>query len=194
MDAFVEELARRLAARPARAFQMPGVTLRESAVLVPLVERGGVPHLVFTRRPATLRTHAGQIAFPGGRRDPGDPSAEACALRELEEELGVPGAGVRLLGALHEVPTLMEYRIQPFVGVLPAAADYRPNPAEVALVFEAPLPALADPAVHTTERHGAHGHAWDVDFYRHGPHVIWGATGRILRDLLSVCAGLPGMS
>ena len=196
-SAFFDALAARLAAREARAFRlrpgMEGLVLRESAVLVPLFERAGRPHVVFTQRPATLRKHAGQFSFPGGGRDPGDASPVETALRETREELGLSTDGVRVLGALDEVPTLTEFRIAPFVGLLPGVPQYRPSAEEVALVLEVPLVALLDPALHRTERRTLAGVAYDVDFYSYGDHVIWGATARILRDLLALARGLPGL-
>jgi len=155
-------------------------------VLVPLVEREGVLCVVFTQRPTTLRNHGGQFSFPGGVRDPGDESLRFTALRELHEELGVLPSEVQVLGPLHEVPTITSFRIQPHVGVLRPDVRFTPNPAEVDLVLEAPLQALRDPAIHHTERRMALGREVDVDYFQHGEHLIWGATARILRDLLEV--------
>lgn len=189
MSVLFDALAEQLAARPPRAFRMPGVVLREAAVLVPLLMREGQPHVLFTRRPAHLRHHAGQYAFPGGTREPADLTPLHTALRETQEELGLDTSGIRVLGALDEVPTITEFRIQPFVGVLPPGATWQPNADEVDLVLEVPLAALLDPAIRRTERRSARGMEYEVDFYTYDSHVIWGATGRILRNLLGlVCA------
>jgi 8-oxo-dGTP pyrophosphatase MutT (NUDIX family) len=190
VDPLFDALESHLATRPPRAVHLPGFVLRESAVLVPLLVREGAPHVLFTKRPATLRHHAGQYSFPGGSRDPEDPTPLHTALRETREELGIDVSGVRVLGALDEVPTLTEFRIQPFVGVLPQGLEYKPNPAEVEFILEVPLRALMDPAIRRTERRQARGLTYEVDFYTYGPHVIWGATGRILRDLLRLAARL----
>lgn len=160
-------------------------SLRESAVLLPLRLHDGEPHLVFTVRPLTLRSHGGQIAFPGGKRELDDPSAEAAALRESEEELGIPRTEVQLLGGLDEVFTPTLFRVAPFVGVIPEGLTLSPNPDEVAAVFEAPLRALAAPGVHRVEKMERMGRSWDVDYYPFGEHLIWGATGRILRNFLA---------
>lgn len=190
MEALFDALEDRLASRPPRAVHLPGLTLRESAVLVPLLLREGAPHVLFTKRPTTLRHHAGQYSFPGGSRDPEDATALHTALRETREELGIDVSGVRVLGALDEVPTLTEFRIQPFVGVIPQGTEYRPNPDEVELIVEVPLTALLEPSIHRAERRSVRGVEYDVDFYTYGPHVIWGATGRILRDLLRLTSTL----
>jgi 8-oxo-dGTP pyrophosphatase MutT (NUDIX family) len=181
-------LEARLASRPPRAFDLPGLVLREAAVLVPLLLREGTPHILFTKRPSTLRHHAGQYSFPGGSRDPEDPTPLYTALRETREELGIDVSGVRVLGALDEVPTTTEFRIHPFVGVIPAGLEYRPNPDEVEFILEVPLEHLMDPSFRRTERHRLRGVEYELDFYTYGSHVIWGATGRILRDLLRLAS------
>jgi 8-oxo-dGTP pyrophosphatase MutT (NUDIX family) len=193
VHAFFDSLAARLGSRSPRAVDLPGLTLRESAVLVPLHARGGRPHILFTQRPAHLRTHAGQFSFPGGTRDPTDASPEATALREAHEELGIAPEGVRVLGLLDEVPTLTEFRIQPVVGVIAPDLTYVPSAHEVALILELPLAHFLDPAVHRSERRTAHGVSFEVDYYAYNEHVIWGATARILRNLLAAARDLPGL-
>ena len=184
MDPLFDVLESRLASRAPRALHLPGLVMREAAVLVPLLLREGAPHVLFTKRPTKLRHHAGQYSFPGGSRDPGDATPLHTALRETREELGIDVSGVRVLGALDEVPTFTEFRIQPFVGVIPAGLEYRPNPDEVEFVLEVPLSHLMDPAIRRTERRSMRGMEFEVDFYTYGSHIIWGATGRILRNLL----------
>jgi 8-oxo-dGTP pyrophosphatase MutT (NUDIX family) len=193
VDPLFDALESHLSTRPPRAVHLPGFVLRESAVLVPLLLREGTPHILFTKRPTTLRHHAGQYSFPGGSRDPEDATPLHTALRETREELGIDVSGVRVLGPLDEVPTLTEFRIQPFVGVIPAGLEYRPNPDEVELILEVPLAQLMDPAIRRTERHSVRGVEYEVDFYTCGSHVIWGATGRILRNLLRLAAELSGL-
>ncbi|WP_420714943.1 NUDIX hydrolase [Corallococcus sp. bb12-1] len=193
VEALFDALEARLKARPARTFDLPGRVLREAAVLMPLFERDGVPYVVFTRRPAHLRTHAGQYAFPGGGQEAKDVTPLETALRETEEELGIARGGVRVLGLLDETPTTSSYRIRPYVGVIPGDGKYVPNPAEVDLVLEVPLVRLMDPAILRVERHAWEGVEHDVHFYTHGEHVIWGATARILRDFLLLVADVPGV-
>ncbi|HEX8820882.1 MAG TPA: CoA pyrophosphatase [Archangium sp.] len=190
MEALFDALEARLASRRPRAVNLSGHVLRESAVLVPLLVREGAPHVLFTKRPSTLRHHAGQYSFPGGSRDPEDTTPLHTALRETREELGIDVSGVRVLGALDEVPTLTEFRIQPFVGVIPQGVEYRPNPVEVEFIVEVPLAALLEPSLHRAERRSVRGVEYEVDFYTYGSHIIWGATGRILRDLLRLTSEL----
>jgi 8-oxo-dGTP pyrophosphatase MutT (NUDIX family) len=194
VEGLLEEVRRRLQAHAPRAVNLPGLELRESAVLVPLRLHQGVPHLLFTVRPSTLRAHAGQIAFPGGSRDAADLTPLHAALRETEEELGIPPSAVTVLGQLDEVPTITEFRIAPFVGAVPAELPLSPSPGEVAEVFEVPLSHLLAPGVHRTERRRHGAEEWDVDFYPYGRHTIWGATARIVRNFLSRVADLPGLA
>lgn len=191
MDPRFAQLRDTLHARPGRALNLPGLVLRESAVLAPLFLRDDVPHLLFIQRPTTMRSHAGQYAFPGGRRDDADDSLLHTALRETEEELGIAPAQVDVLGMLDEMPTITDFRITPFVGVIPGDVVYRPNPVEVAQIVEVPVPHLLTEKNRRTERWEFQGELHDVFFYEYGAHIIWGATGRILKDLLDLIATLP---
>ncbi len=168
------------------AFESPHV--REAGVLAPLFGIGGRPHLLFTVRSPDLSRHRGEIAFPGGSRDPDDLSSEQTALRETEEELGLARAGVTMLGALPAVQAGgSNFLILPYVGWLgEGRPQITPSAAEVAEVFDAPLAALDDPAIMHTEiwRRGAQEHL--VHFFDYGAYTIWGATGRILRSLLDL--------
>jgi 8-oxo-dGTP pyrophosphatase MutT (NUDIX family) len=161
---------------------------RLAAVLAPLYARDGVPHLLFTRRTSTLSTHRGEISFPGGARDPEDASLQETALREAYEELAIEPALVRVLGALPPVTaTVSNFAVAPYLGWLPEGLPpLLPNPAEVAEVIEAPLAALADPAIFHEERWSRGSLAHTVYFYDFGPHRIWGLTGRILYTLLAL--------
>ena len=191
MGNFFDALEARLAAHPPRPLILPGLVLRESAVLVPLFEREGVPHIVFTRRPAHLRNHANQFSFPGGSRDAEDATPLHTALRETEEELGIERSRVRVLGMLHEVPTMTTFRIQPFVGVIPSDGQYRPSAEEVEFILEVPVANLLDDSIRRTEKRVVRGTEYDVYFYTYNSHVVWGATARILYNLLEHITQLP---
>jgi 8-oxo-dGTP pyrophosphatase MutT (NUDIX family) len=157
-----------------------------AAVLAPLFERDGELHAVFTRRRVDLRIHAGQVSFPGGRRDPGDADLVATALREAHEEIGLDPAAVTVLGALRPTPTVVsDIAIYPVVGLIAApAAAWVLATAEVEAVIEAPLAQLS--ATHRLETFARPGGAVvTTDAYSMGEDTIWGATARILRDLLA---------
>jgi 8-oxo-dGTP pyrophosphatase MutT (NUDIX family) len=155
-----------------------------SAVLVPLyVDAAGSLHAVFTRRHADLRRHAGEISFPGGRRDPGE-SLVQTALREAEEEVGLPPAAVDVVGALAPVGTFVtNYAIYPFVGLIEPGFAWAIHEAEVAEVLELKLDDLA--AGHSVKRLVRRGMAFKTDVYEVDGHMVWGATARILADLLA---------
>jgi 8-oxo-dGTP pyrophosphatase MutT (NUDIX family) len=190
-DQAFSDLARALGQRPLRPLELPPAQFRESAVLVPFWVDRGVPQLVFTQRPATLRHHAGQISFPGGARDEGDGTALFTALRELEEELGIPPTQVEVLGPLDEIPVPSGFRVSPFAGRLRDDSVPRPNPAEVEALLVLPVSGFFAPGLPRIERRTLFGRGGDVYFYAVGPHVIWGATAHILRGLLLEMAALP---
>ncbi len=191
MHPLFDELRRRLHERPGRALNLPGLELREAAVLVPFVLREGEPHVIFTRRPRTLRTHGGQFSFPGGARDPEDETPLHAALRESQEELAIPPERVDVLGMLDESPTITQFRIQPFVGVVHPDVKLVPCEAEIDLVVEVPLRDLLQPGVPRTQLWTHEGEQHPVYFFDWGEHVIWGATARIVVDLFERAHGLP---
>jgi 8-oxo-dGTP pyrophosphatase MutT (NUDIX family) len=156
----------------------------DAAVLVPLYLDGGELHAVFTRRRADLRRHAGEISFPGGRQDAGEEDLRETALRETEEEIGLPRDAVRLVGALTPTPTVVtNYAIYPFVGLIEPGHRWLPSAAEVAEVLELSLRDLV--AGHERKRLVRRGVPIRTDVYTVDGNVIWGATARIVADLLA---------
>ena len=156
--------------------------LRPAAVLVPVVH-GAAPGVLLTLRAAQLKAHAGQVAFPGGRIEPGDASAEAAALREAQEEIGLDPAQVELVGRLPTYVTGTGFLITPILGLLPEGLRYTPSPAEVAEVFTLSLQTLLDPAAPERRSRmfrGRERHFW---VWPHERHYIWGATAAILVHL-----------
>jgi 8-oxo-dGTP pyrophosphatase MutT (NUDIX family) len=153
-----------------------------AAVLVPLYLRRGRLHAVFTRRQDDLRRHPGEISFPGGRYDEGEPDLRATALREAHEEIGLPGDAVDIIGALQPTSTIATgYAVYPFVGLIEAGRTWTPSAGEVAEVLELPLDALL--AGYARRRLIRRGMPIRTDTYQVGDHLIWGATARILADL-----------
>jgi 8-oxo-dGTP pyrophosphatase MutT (NUDIX family) len=162
-----------------------------AAVLAALYERDGELHAVFTKRRSDLRLHAGQISFPGGRSEPGDADLIQTALREAHEEIGLDPAAVNLLGALPPTATVVtDIAIYPVVGLIPAPTQpWKIATGEVEAVIETPLAVLyATHRLQTFARRN--GQSVTTDAYTIGDDTIWGATGRIVNDLLVALTGV----
>lgn len=154
------------------------MVLKEAAVLAPLFMRGGEPWAVLTMRPETLRKHPGQVAFPGGGRDPGDVTPLHTALREAHEELGIPHQAVEVLGVLGTMPTITSFLVYPFVGVIPSDLKLIPSPDEVQEVLEVPLLRMR------LEKRRAYQTDRDAYVWEGSQRFIWGATFRMVTQLL----------
>jgi 8-oxo-dGTP pyrophosphatase MutT (NUDIX family) len=155
----------------------------DAAVLVPLYVSGGELHAVFTRRREDLRRHPGEISFPGGRQDDDETDLRLTALREAEEEIGLPARAVELVGALQPTPTIAtNYAVYPFVGLIEPGRAWQPSANEVAEVMEVPLSTLR--AGYERRRLMRRGVPFRTDVYVIGEDVIWGATARMVGDLL----------
>lgn len=178
---WMDEIADRLEGR-AGEYPDPPAEQRRAAVLVPLFVRDGALRILLTRRTETLEHHKGQISFPGGGEDEADESAFATAVRETEEELGIPAQDIRLLGTLSPLATVSDFFVEPFVGAIPYPHVLRPAEAEIAEVIDAPIAALLDPKI--LERRVLPGREEPTLFFHYGKHVIWGATARMLKELL----------
>lgn len=153
-----------------------------AAVLVAVTDRPS-PGVILTQRTDSLRRHAGQIAFPGGRIDPGDADATAAALREACEEIGLAPAAVELIGEADPYRTITGFEVQPVVGVIAPDLAFTPQPAEVAAVFEVPLDFVLDPANHvetSVEWQGRDRHYYEIAWQ---DYRIWGATAAMLVNL-----------
>ncbi len=154
----------------------------EAAVLVPMHGWPDAPGLVFTERRDDLRRHAGEISFPGGRRDPGEELVET-ALREAEEEIGLSRDNVQLAGALEPIGTFVTgYKVHPFVGLIEPGLSFSPNPDEVESVIVASLDDLV--AGFEMKRLVRRGVPFRTETYTVGDAMIWGATARILTIFL----------
>ena len=171
---------------------VPDGDRRRAAVLLPLYVRDGVVHVLCTLRTEDLPHHQGQVAFPGGGRDPGDADLLTTALREAEEEVGIAPRDVDVLGTLDDEGTVgSRFIVTPFVGVIPFPYPFRPNPAEIVELLHVPIdPLLASNGFReeTRERNGAAVRVLCLD---HGPHVIWGLTARILKGLIELLRSEP---
>ena len=193
----LEALQAALAARPPGPSPIERIPRRHwpvggfgvASVLVPLHEVEGVPSVLLTLRHSDLRHHAGQVSFPGGRVDPGESSLDA-ALRDAREEVGLDPARVRVLGRLSETVVLQSaFRLTPWVASVPYPFPYAAAPREVEAIWHVPIPALLAPGVHRTQRRTFYGLDVDVHFYEVEGRTIWGATARVLSELIEVWSG-----
>jgi|KBSMisStandDraft_5_1062788.scaffolds.fasta_scaffold150634_1 8-oxo-dGTP pyrophosphatase MutT (NUDIX family) len=187
----MDEVRARLAARREGAPEGPeplwSSDMRRAGVLIPLFVRDGGLWILFTRRTETVEHHRGQISFPGGGEEEDDGSLLETALRETREEIGVDETDVHYLGALSPLTTVTDFYVEPYVGAIPNAYPFRVADAEIAELIEAPVTALLDPKI--LERKVLPGREEPTLFYHHDRHVIWGATARMLAELLEALKG-----
>jgi 8-oxo-dGTP pyrophosphatase MutT (NUDIX family) len=158
---------------------------REAAVLLLVFELDGHPHILLTRRTQDVRTHKGQISFPGGMRLDGE-SLDRTALRETFEEIGISDRQIELLGRFHDYVSSSEYLVVPFVGFIKEAFTTEPQAREVAEILLVPFQVFTDPGRMRVERLMRSGKLMDIYFYSFAPHEIWGLTARIIKDFLEM--------
>jgi 8-oxo-dGTP pyrophosphatase MutT (NUDIX family) len=178
MDPFFERLKSSLHEYPSRSLEAGALLLKEAAVLAPVFLRGGEPWGLLTRRPENLRKHPGQVAFPGGGREPEDTTPLHTALREAKEELGIPPDSVEVLGLLGTMPTITGFFVTPFVGAIPDGLKLVPSAEEISEVLEVPLLRLKQ------EKRRAYDADRDAYVWEGSERFIWGATFRMVTQLL----------
>jgi 8-oxo-dGTP pyrophosphatase MutT (NUDIX family) len=166
----------------------PPAQLRAAAVLVPLVDRDSVLSVLLTQRTEDMPSHAGQIAFPGGRRQAEDASLVVTALRETEEEVGIDRRLVEVVGPIDTYVTRTGYAVTPIIGFVRPVFTLKPDPREVADVFEVPLDFFLDPA-----NHHVHSRTWQGRERRYyampyGERYVWGATAGMIKNLYHILA------
>jgi 8-oxo-dGTP pyrophosphatase MutT (NUDIX family) len=162
---------------------------RPAAVLIPLLRKKDGWHILFTRRNSTLAEHSGQVAFPGGRSEPGDLNPEATALREAYEEIGLAPSAVRILGRLHDFITVTNYTVTPVVSHIPWPYEFTIQKEEVSRVFTIPLSWLSDPRHHEVRQRPLKSLVSHVDviyFHVYQGELLWGATARFTITLLNI--------
>jgi 8-oxo-dGTP pyrophosphatase MutT (NUDIX family) len=152
-------------------------------VLVPIVAHPDGLTVLFTKRTVHLKAHSGQVSFPGGRAEPGDPTPEFTALRESQEEIGLAPEKIEILARLPDYITRTGFQVTPVVGLLTPPLELVPDPREVEDVFEVPLAFLLDPANHLRESREINGRTVGYYEMRFGPRVIWGATAGMVVNL-----------
>ena len=182
-DASLERLRAIVGARPAVAIDAP--QYRRACVLIPLVRSNGDWSILVSRRSPHLAAHSGQIAFPGGAVEEGE-ALEAAAVRETEEEVGIPPARVELIGRLDDLITNSGFLVAPFAGVIHELIDYVLQESEVEEVFEVPMGALLQPSQPEVRYVSFRQRQYPAYFYRYERYEIWGLTGRILKAFLDL--------
>ncbi|WP_050514302.1 CoA pyrophosphatase [Aeromonas finlandensis] len=178
-----ELLTRFLLQQPAPAHRLAIGGLSPAAVLIPIVAREDGLYMLLTRRSPHLRHHAGQISFPGGRQDPGDENLIATALRETEEELGIPARLIEVIGTLNQLNTVSRFEVLPVLGLLEPDYPLTLSPDEVEHAFEVPLDHLLDRRNHIPLTIARGGKQHTIYWIPWQQHFIWGATASMINQL-----------
>lgn len=172
-----------LATRP--AIELAPGKFRRACVVAPFIRHDAGWSILFHRRSANLAKHSGQVAFPGGASLPTE-SLEEAALREMEEEIGVPRSRVEIIGRLDDLFTVSGYVVAPFVGVIPSGLQYVMQESEVVEVYEVPVDALMRPGNPEVRYIEYLRKSYPSYFYHHGDVEIWGLTGRMIKAILDL--------
>jgi len=183
-EKFITELRSILSKRERRVIEHP--FFAHAAVLVPLFKKGKDCHLLFTKRTDQVKYHKGEISFPGGMVDEADSELEKTALREAFEEIGLRECDVQIIGFLDDIVTISQFIVTPIVGIFPYPYPFRISEVEIAELIEVPLSSLLEKECFA-EREIIRGGEQEIVYsYQYGEHVIWGATARILKQLLDL--------
>ena len=159
-----------------------------AAVLIPVIARAEGLTVLFTQRTTHLKSHSGQVSFPGGRAEPGDASAEFTALREAEEEIGLAAERVEILARLPDYHTRTGFRVTPVIGLVQPPLELAPDPREVEEIFEVPLDFLLEPANQQRRTREFQGQTVGFYVFEYQNRTIWGATAGMLVNLYKMLA------
>lgn len=179
-NAFLSEIKRRLAANKRRTIDK--ANLIPAAVIMLIMNKNGIPHVLLTKRTSNVATHRGEVSFPGGKCDDDDKDVLATALRETEEEVGIPARDIILLGEFDEYFSIWGFHVSTFVGAIPHPYSYMPNRMEIEACIEAPLELFYEEKYYKTETYHFQGRDVPVYYYHFNGFEIWGLTARILTD------------
>jgi len=157
----------------------------EAGILVPITDNERDPEMIFTLRSSNLKTHRGQVAYPGGKRDPDDASLIATALRETHEEIGLPPDQVKVIAPLSQVMSLHRILVTPYVGVVPGDHHLEPNPHEIESVFRVPISWFLEDQRERTDTLSFLNSTLYVPCYRWQQYQIWGLSAVVLVDFLN---------
>jgi 8-oxo-dGTP pyrophosphatase MutT (NUDIX family) len=178
----LEQLTERLARHRPWRLRAPGA---EAGVLVALTDRPD-PEVILTVRSKTLSTHRGEVAFPGGKRDPDDADLLATALREAHEEVGLEPGQVRVIGALGQLMSKHQLAVTPWVGIIPPKLQLTPNPDEIDTIFRIPLRFFLEQRPLRTDEIPFRGKTHYVPAWAYQGEIIWGLTAYVLVELLNI--------
>jgi 8-oxo-dGTP pyrophosphatase MutT (NUDIX family) len=181
---FIDQIREKLSLRKRRVIEHPPFS--HAAVLVPLFQKSGDCHLLFTKRSEEVKYHKGEISFPGGVVDEEDSELIRTALREASEEIGLKERDVQIIGLLDDIVTITEFIVTPIVGLFSYPYPFKVSEAEIAELIEVPLaPLLGENCF--SEREILRGGRNEVVYsYQYGKYIIWGATARILKQFLDL--------
>jgi 8-oxo-dGTP pyrophosphatase MutT (NUDIX family) len=180
----IDQLRQRLSSRERKRIEHPPFS--HAAVLVPLYQKEGQCHLLFTKRSDQVKYHKGEISFPGGMVDEEDRELIQTALREAREEIGLNEKDVEIIGLLDDIVTVTQFIVTPIVGHFPYPYPFQISPFEIAELIEVPLPFLLIQENFTEREISRMGRKEIIYAYQYGEHTIWGATARILKQFLDL--------
>ena len=189
--AMIEE---NLANREIKTYKYADVQSRKAAVIIPLFFKDQEPHILFTKRTDKVEHHKGQISFPGGMEDKTDSDLMQTALRETWEEMGIKTEDITILGRTDNFLTNTNFMVTPYVGYFPYPYPYIVNEDEISSILEVPLNHLLNPDIFKIEKWTRNDVLWDVHFYDFNGENIWGVTGFLLSNFLSIVFNLSRMS
>jgi 8-oxo-dGTP pyrophosphatase MutT (NUDIX family) len=181
---FIDQLRNLLSSRQRGVIEH--LPFSHAAVLVPLFQKDGECHLLFTKRSDQVKYHKGEISFPGGMVDEDDSELEKTALREAFEEIGLKEQDVQIIGVLDDIVTTTEFIVTPIVGFFPYPYPFLVSEVEIAELIEVPLASLLNEDSFSERRIFRDGQNEMVFAYQYGRHIIWGATARILKQFLDL--------
>lgn len=185
-DELFSLIRERLSDHKSRTIRYKEVEERPAAILIPLFFKDGEAHVLFTKRTDTVEHHKGQISFPGGMRDEEDSDMRDTALRETWEEMGIRPEDVEILGSFDRFLTITDFMITPYVGTFPYPYEFVLSDGEIDRVIEVPLIELLEPDQFEIKPLVRDGIRWDVHYYTHNGDTIWGVTGMLVSNFLSI--------
>lgn len=176
--------------REQKSFIYKKVPSRPAAVLIPLFFKNSKVHVLFTKRTSKVATHKGQISFPGGSRDDTDPDLEYTALRETEEEVGIHTNDINVLGKTDIFLTNSDFLVTPYAGYFNYPYNFNINTDEIERLIEIPLEHFLQDDIFRIQKLERDGIKWNIHYYNYNGDVIWGVTGFLLSNFLSIIFGL----